>query len=66
MGYTATKRDANGRLISVPMEKDSRGNYRPVGGSGAGTARANQYVSTCRQCGNNNYSLEYSTCSRCR
>lgn len=64
-GYTTYKRDANGRLVIVPMEKDSRGNYRPPGGN-AGTSRANQYVTSCRSCGNNNYNLESSYCSRCR
>jgi hypothetical protein len=63
--WTNVKYDAQGRRIVIPMEKDSRGNHRPVGGSGAGTARANQYVSTCRSCGGNNYSTTYSTCSRC-
>jgi hypothetical protein len=63
--YIGAKRDANGRLIVIPMEKDGRGNFRPAGGSAAGTARANQYVSTCRSCGGNNYSSTYSTCSRC-
>lgn len=54
--WTATKRDANGRVITTPMGKDPRGNYRPL---------APVQQSACRQCGRPNYSAEYSTCSRC-
>ncbi len=68
--YTNYKRDANGRLIPIPMERDQRGNHRPVHaqyeGGTAGTAAANWYVTSCRSCGNNNYSVESSYCSRCR
>ena len=70
MGYTNYKRDANGRLVPIPMEKDGRGNYQPqhprYEGSTAGTSAANWYVTSCRSCGNNNYSTESSYCSRCR
>ena len=57
------KRDSNGRLVRVPVTQDRAGNWQAP--SGAGTSRANQYVTSCNQCGNNNYTLG-SYCSRCR
>jgi hypothetical protein len=56
--YTSGKTDANGRRIQVPMEKDARGNWRPVGGY-------QRYQTSCTRCGRPNYSVEYSTCGSC-
>lgn len=67
--YTSYKRDHNGRLVAVPMQRDQQGNYRAqhpgYEGGTAGTAAANWYVTSCTRCGRNNYSREYSTCGSC-
>lgn len=64
------KRDANGRLVAVPVQTDSRGNTRPQhpghSGGTAGTSAANWYVTSCCGCGRNNYNIGSSYCSRCR
>lgn len=54
-GWTATKRDGRGNVISTPMGQDSYGRYRPV----------RTVATECRMCGRPNYSAEYSTCERC-
>lgn len=54
--YSVWKRDHNGKRVETILEKDSRGNYRPL---------MPVTVTSCRLCGGNNYSATYSTCSRC-
>lgn len=56
--YTSGKTDNNGRRVLIPMEKDSRGVYRPEGGY-------QRYQTDCTRCGRPNYSVEYSTCGSC-